>query len=165
MTTLKPRTVQEFAKFLDMSEKTIRRWIKQGKLVAELKNGKYFIETEKNLAFISSQKRRSNKQPEVWVPEGIQRYNEWHEILDEFCWLLKISYTHRNDVKDRAFRLDQLFANYLMANKVKLSKVKGIFTTNPKPDFDLITDDLKRGWYNEFAYAIPIKSSTPVFKG
>ncbi|NOT04030.1 MAG: hypothetical protein HOP27_05465 [Anaerolineales bacterium] len=154
-------SIQEIIGFTGVTKSTIYRWIKTGKLIAIKDGQSYSILLSENRDFISALIRKKHSKPiSVWTPKEIEDYSEWHELIDEICWLIKVCYSSRDDIKRKRFRLDTLFVNYLTSNKITLSKVKQIFASNIKPKLRSITDDLKRGWYNELAYAVPLKKST-----
>jgi len=161
MLTEKAMPVKEIAELAGVAESTIYHWIKSSKLKAT-KNGKsYIILFSENSDFLLTQlKKKHNKPQSAWTPKEIEDYSEWHELIDEICWLIKVCYSSRDDIKRKRFRLDKLFVNYLVSNKITLNKVKQVFSSNLKPNLKLITDDLKRGWYNELSYLVPLKRST-----
>jgi len=154
-------TIPYLADILQVSPSTIYRWIKSGKLAAKKVGRSYQVPTHENSQFIVEKLRRKWDKPlRAWVPKEIQGYNEWHLLIDEFCWLFKICYSSREEIKRRDFRLDRLFAHYIQYHRITTSKVKAIFANINNLNYPLITNDLKRGWYNELAYSVPIKNST-----
>lgn len=85
-------TIQEVAKRLDKSEKTIRRWIKQGKLYAELVDGKYVIDESElgdylNEADLSTQESEMSTQTNVEFPMQQIEYfkNHVEELRQELA--------------------------------------------------------------------------------
>ena len=82
-------TIQEVAKRLDKSEKTIRRWIKQGKLSAEIVDGKYAIDESAldvylNEQDLSTQETQvSTQSEEGYLKEQLQWLKEQNEKLGE----------------------------------------------------------------------------------
>lgn len=161
MTAEKPIPIPQVAEFAGVSVGTIYKWIKTGKLKAT-KNGKTYevLFSENDKLLLSQLKKKHSKPPLAWTPKEIEDYSEWHELIDEICWLIKICYSPKDDIKRKFFRLDRLFVNYLTFHKVTLKKVRQIFSTNVNPNFQRITDDLKRGWYNELSYIFPLRKST-----
>ncbi len=154
-------TVQKLARFSQVSESTVYYWIRAGKIKATKRGKNYNIDFGENREFLTAQlKRKLSKPILAWIPKEIGDYSEWHELLDEFSWLIKICYSSRDDIKRKRFRLDRLFANYLTTHKITLGKVHQIFASNANPNFRLISNDLKRGWYNELSYVVPLKKST-----
>jgi hypothetical protein len=150
------------ASVLGVSTQTVYRWIGDGKLKVDGEKGKYDIPTRENTDFIGKQLDKKTRRylTTTWMPKQLKEYSQWHEFLDELAWLFKISYSSRQDIRQKRFRLDQLFANYIQTHKVTLRKVKQAFGSNNNPNHRLVTDDLKRGWYNELSYAFPLKKST-----
>ncbi len=161
MTPEKTTSIQDIVQFTGVTTGTVYKWIRTGKLKA-IKEGKnYDIPFTENKDFLLAQlKKKREKLQLAWTPKEIEDYSEWHELLDELCWLIKICYSSKDDIKHKRFRLDQLFVNYLTFHKVTLKKVSQAFASNPKPNFLRVTDDLKRGWYNELSYALPLRKST-----
>ena len=154
-------TVQDISRGFSVYPSTVYRWIQSGKLIAEKQGNRYLIPFEGNREFFLSRlKIKGNKPEKAWIPKELDRYNSWHEMIDEFSWLVKICYSSKEEIKKKKFRLDQLFANYIKIQKIAPEKISGIFTTNILKDKIVITDDLKRGWYNELAYSFPIKKTT-----
>lgn len=154
-------TVDKLAEILEVSKTTIYSWINQGVLKSTKVDGIYHITGKDNYDFILSQLRKKWERPrQPYIPDEIRGYSEWHQIIDEVCWLFKVCYTPREDVKKKRFRLEIIFSNYLKMHNVSLKKVGRVFASNTNPKIKLITNDLKRGWYNELAYSVPIKKST-----
>lgn len=154
-------TVKQAADEIRVSESTIYRWITQGKIIVRREGRNILIPTDDNLNFFVGQISVRYQRPgSAWVPEEIKAYSEWHQLLDELTWLLKVCYSPREDIKRKQFRLDQLFANYIKFHKIELPKIKRIFASVKGLKRRLITDDLKRGWYNELAFILPLKKST-----
>lgn len=161
MTSEKPIPIQQIAEFSGVSVGTIYKWIKAGKLKATKQGKTYEVLFSENDKFLLAQLKKKHSKPQLaWTPKEIEDYSEWHELIDEICWLIKICYSTKDDIKHKLFRLDRLFVNYLTFHKVTLNKVRQVFTSNPTPNFQRVTDDLKRGWYNELAYNFPLREST-----
>jgi hypothetical protein len=154
-------SISSIAEFAGVAESTVSRWIQTGKLKAAKPDKIYEISFEENHEFLLTQlKKKRNKPKSAWTPKELDEYSEWHEILDEVNWLIKICYSSKDDIKRKTFRLDRLFVNYLTYHKVTLNKVRQIFVSNAEPNFQRVTDDLKRGWYNELSYSFPLRKST-----
>jgi hypothetical protein len=155
------KTVRGLSEHLEVSETTVYRWIREKQLHAEKRNGTFEIpETRENLEFIVRQIRAKGARSRgPYVPDEIRSYEQWHQVLDEFCWLIKICYSDRHLIQRRKFRLDQLFLSYLQSNKISTDAVQAELRSGAPPMFLLITDDLKRGWYNELAYVTPLRAS------
>ena len=161
MSTPPGNTVNELAEILEVGKSTIRSWIKKGALKAIKENGRHIILYEGNEDFIVSQIKRKHEKPyKAYVPEELAGYNEWHQTLDEICWLIKTTYASKDSLKRKAFRIDNLFVEFLGQNNFDLVKLGRIFLPTTRLNIKLITDDLKRGWYNELSYVVPIKEST-----
>jgi hypothetical protein len=155
-------TVASLSTFVEKSPSTIRNWIKAGKIEVERSGKRYFItDSQKNLDFIINESRKRWGRPTpTYTPKELSEYSDWHDVLDEFAWLFKVSYSHDWAVKKKKFRLDIIFVRYLKAHKITPKTVKSIFTKNDSHTQKVIADDLKRGWYNELAYSVPLKPST-----
>ena len=82
-------------------------------------------------------------------------------MLDEFCWLLKVTYTPIPALKRKQFRLDVTFANYLRETIDQMPRLARALGSKPTHNV-AVTDDLRRGWYNELAFAIPLRESLVV---
>jgi hypothetical protein len=161
MTSEKTTSIQDIVQFTGVTAGTVYKWIRTGKLKAIKQGNIYDIPFSENREFLLAQlKKKRDKLQLAWTPKEIEDYSEWHELLDEICWLIKICYSSKDDIKHKRFRLDQLFVNYLTFHKVTLKKVRQVFVSNPNPNFLRVTDDLKRGWYNELSYALPLRKST-----
>lgn len=154
-------TISDIAEITHVSKATVHQWVRQGKLKAAREGRRLVIRYDDNQDFVRRQFEKYWKKPAAaFVPKEIKRYGRWHELLDELTWLLKVSYSTPEEIKKKQFRLDQLFANFLKFHKVSIHKVKRALSSLARPDKRLIIDDLKRGWYNELAYSLPLKTST-----
>jgi len=136
----------------------VLRWIRQGKIQSKNIDGAHHISYSANTDFIALQIKKSHTR--AWIPEGIKAYSEWHRVLDEFTWLMKLCYSSKQETKKRSFRLDRLFVNYLTVHKISLRKIRHIFPPIGNAQSRLITNDLKRGWYNELFFLFPLKDTT-----
>jgi excisionase family DNA binding protein len=156
-----PVVVPDAAEILHVSKSTVYRWVREGKLKSDKIGRRISVTYDLNGEFFRLQLQKHWSKPAgAFVPKEIKRYGEWHELLDELVWLLKVSYSKPNDIKRKQFRLDQLFLNFLKFHKVTLPKMKRALIASSRTRKRLITDDLKRGWYNELAYALPLKPET-----
>jgi hypothetical protein len=157
-----PHTPAQFAESVHLTTRSIYRLIRDGLIESEKIDGKYTIPmSKKNCDFAIERIRDHYSRPEsAWVPDGITDYHEWHELTDEFVWLIKVCYSDKADVKRKHFRLDNILVNYLRLNKITLRGVKNTFGPDSAAPASLVSDDLKRGWYNEFAFVVPQKPST-----
>lgn len=148
------------SEFLGVTVETVRRWIRTGVLIAEKKGNKYVIPETENAEFLIQKIKQKQSQPDTpFVPKEIETYDKWHTLLDELCWLVKITYSSRENLKSKKFRLDTLLSSYLQTNSVCLSTVARAIGNSPLRE-TTVAGDLKRGWYNELAFAFPLKIST-----
>lgn len=152
-------TVNELTKFLRVTSSTIYSWIKKGKVNALKESNSYSIISDDKLNAIISDHTYREYKYETYVPNELKDYEYWHQFLDNFTWLIKISYSTKEDIKKKKFRLDTIFQRYLMDNSITLKKVKGIYNS-PIEKKEIICGDLNRGWYNELAFVYPLKNST-----
>lgn len=124
-----------------------------------MRDGKYWLPEEPNFTFLISKMREFQTRPSrPYVPREIAGYNRWHTLLDEFCWLLKVTYTPPPELKRRQFRLDAIFANYLRESIGEMERISRALGTKPIHNV-IIAEDLRRGWYNELAFAMPLRES------
>lgn len=78
-----------------------------------------------------------------------------HNIVDVFSYLLKTEYANSNKtVKNKDFRLEIIFQNYLKNNKFSQDKIKKTLSNKSEPKF--LKEFLLRGWYNELVSLHPI---------
>lgn len=154
-------TVSGIAEITHVSKSTVHQWVRKGKLKAAKVRRRLVVRYDDNHEFIRQQFEKYLKRPAAaFVPKEIKRYGKWHEVLDELTWLLKVSYSTSEEIKKKQFRLDQLFANFLKFHKVNIRRLKQALSSQAQLDKRQIIDDLKRGWYNELAYSLPLKTST-----
>jgi hypothetical protein len=155
-------TVKELSARLGKAPSTIRKWIETGKIDAEKGSKGYLIPfTDKNGdVFINEIRKNYGKPRPAYNPKELSEYSGWHELLDELCWLLKVCYSPESLVKKKLFRSDIILGSYIQVHGITLKKVKTVFAANQAHTAKAILDDLKRGWYNELAYLVPLKKST-----
>ena len=154
-------SVEELSQRLDVSANTVRRWLKQGKLVGTKAGGRWEMSVEDNSHFVTDFFRRKFSRPLLPdIPSEIGNYHKWHQVLDELSWLIKVCYGERGSVRSKQFRLEQLFGSYLVDNNVRLGKVHHELSSNSGGTKDTVAADLRRGWYNELAFLTPLKPST-----
>jgi hypothetical protein len=155
-------TVEQLRDTLRVTPATIYNWIKAGRLEATKTNGRLVVpDTANNRAVIFQEFERARSRPAAaWVPQGIKGYDKWHQVLDEFMWLLKVCYSDKLSIKRRVFRLDALFRKYMLAANVSIKKVRNTFASQSASPNLLVIRDLMRGWYNELALAFPTRPST-----
>ena len=154
------QSVTEVASVLHVSAGTVRRWIRAGRVLAvregqelRIPIGQNFLVERLHHAFASS-----NRHP--YTPTALRTYAGWHNTLDELVWLLKVAYTSPYDLKKRRFRLDSLFAAYIRTNRLAIPAMRRALASPSARRWRLVEDDLKRGWYNELAFCIPLRPST-----
>jgi len=153
-------TVTGLAEFLEVTPETVRSWIRSGALSAELRGRKYHIPEDVNSEFVLHKLREKRDRPSTpFVPKEIGAYDKWHTVLDEFCWLVKLTYSSREHLKARRFRLDSLLAAYLVPSVERVDKIARSLGSKPTRK-TLVSADLRRGWYNELAFSFPLKTST-----
>jgi hypothetical protein len=156
-----PATVKVWAGLLRVTSKTVYRWIASGKVCAQDGPQGRTITFGANEVFLLARLRESAVRPiPAWVPIEIAGFNAWHDVLDELCWLLKVQYSCNDVVRRRKFRLDHLFASYFSSNELTIRKVGVAFDQKSASPLKAVTDDLKRGWYNELAFSTPVRPFT-----
>ncbi len=95
-----------------------------------------------------------NSSDQYYLKKGFTDYLFLHNSVDIFSWILKLFYADDKDVvKKRKFRLEVIFQNYFIKNKIKLNKVSSILAVKVRKN-DL-ESFLLRGWYNELIAAYP----------
>ncbi len=154
-------TPMQMSLLLDVSTSSIYQWIKKGKLNTTRINGKLTILRDELHSSLIGEfiKKKFESDPEPYFPDKLLAYSDWHQTLDYFSWLFKACYSHPNNLKKKHFNIRHIFENYLTVHKVDLKKIKNLFySTEIKAKS--ITDDLKRGWYNELAFIYPLKNAT-----
>jgi hypothetical protein len=154
-------TVSEVSKIFEVPTSTLYGYIKKGRLTTTQLNGKLnIVRDDLFSSFVREQlHERYEDNSEPYFPEELLEYSDWHKTLDYISWLFKTCYSHPNDLKKKNFNIRNIFENYLTINKVDLKKVKAQFHSQDLK-IKSITDDLKRGWYNELAFIYPLKNST-----
>lgn len=86
--------------------------------------------------------------------ESFVDYLFFHNVLDKFCWLIKLHYADRETVRRKRYRLDTLFQWYLTKNGVSPEAAKKQLAASPSRE--QIEDDLTKGWYNELVRSDPL---------
>jgi|ERR1051325_2022028 hypothetical protein len=156
------RNISELAGYFEITTRTIKNWIKNGKLRVTIVDGEYQVEWGDNEEAVFRKLLEKNRDRiyEAYTPKELTEYSEWHTLLDELCWLLKVCYTPEQMIKRKKFRTDVIFVRYIQAHKITLKKAQTVFRANQSHTPKTISDDLKRGWYNELAFVVPLKPST-----
>jgi hypothetical protein len=154
-------TAKELAQLFEVPISSVYSWINKGKLTAIRINRKLIIPRDELYSSFVSEfiKKKYEIEPEPYFPDELLSYSDWHQTLDYFSWLFKSCYTSPNDLKKKNFNIRLIFENYLTVHKVELKKVKSQFNSSEIKSKS-ITDDLKRGWYNELAFIYPLKNAT-----
>ena len=156
-----PISLSRLSEALHVSKPTIYRWTQRGSLKTTSEGGRLVARWEGNEEFIQRHLIRAHSKPQApFIPKEIKRFGKWLEVLDELTWLLKVGYSTPEEIKKKRFRLDQLFANFLRRHKVNLRTLRNALFSKIHADESQIRDDLKRGWYNELAYSLPLKASS-----
>lgn len=83
-------------------------------------------------------------------------YLFFHNVLDKFCWLIRLQYADRATVKKKRYRLDTLFQRFLLSGRFNTHKA-----ARCQPDLD---DDqlakleyhMTKGWLNELVRSDPL---------
>ena len=92
-----------------------------------------------------------------FCPEIIE-YHPFHDFIDRYCWLIKLFYTDKEDIKKKKYRLDILFQNFLIKNKFSLEKLTETVAGNNGDNNKLIFH-LQKGWYNELVRSVPLSEN------
>lgn len=83
-------------------------------------------------------------------------YHPFHDFIDRYCWLIKLFYTDKQDIKKRKYRLDVLYQNFLIKNKFSLQKLSKLLQI--KGNDSKVAFHLQKGWYNELVRSLPLNS-------
>lgn len=151
----------EVAKQEEVSPTTVRRWIRKGRLKATRVSGRYSIPREENIEFFVERIRNRWRQPRgPWIPRNLARYADWHTVIDELVWLIKVTYTDRAALKRRRFRLDHIFQRHLDENVRTLDTLLPALVSSASAAPATLAEDLRRGWYNELAFTHPLRPAT-----
>ena len=81
-------------------------------------------------------------------------YLFFHNVLDKFCWLLKLHYADRETVKKKKYRIDTLFQRFIVANKIIDGKI--VKCLSKKVDAAKLEYHLTKGWHNELVRSDPL---------
>ncbi|MCY3756349.1 MAG: helix-turn-helix domain-containing protein [Acidobacteria bacterium] len=155
------QSVSEVSEFLGVSNGTVRKWLRHGRLVGAKPDGRWAIPSVSNRDFyLEIIRKRWDSPLAAYVPEEIGDYHRWHQVVDEIAWLLKVCYSDSQVIRSKSFRSDQLFLSYLERNRVTLGRVSHQLASRSRATMKAVSDDLKRGWYNELAFLTPLKPST-----
>ena len=89
------------------------------------------------------------------VPEFLD-YLFYHNVLDRFCWLLKLHYSDRETVKRKRHRLDTVFQWFGKRN-FQFDRAKECL--DPVIEREQIEYHLTKGWLNEAVRSDPLQPS------
>jgi len=156
------QTLDELARNFNVTSGTLREWIRKGKIDVE-RQGKLIRLSvdEKNHTFLQKNAARLwRRPPKAWVPLEIAGFNTWHELLDEFCWLVKVHYSTPRQIRVRKFRLDELLASFLNRERIDLKRIRSVFGGRCDAPRKSVSNDLQRAWYNELAFCSPLRAVT-----
>lgn len=161
MTSEDQFTPKEFAQDFEVSISSVYSWLKKGKLTSIQDDGKIKILRDELFSsfLVEYIKKKEGIEPEPYFPEELLAYSDWHQTLDYFSWLFKVCYSSPTDIKKNKFNIRLIFEKYLTDNKIDLNQIKKQFISSDIKA-KAITDDLKRGWYNELAFIYPLKNAT-----
>lgn len=146
-------------------------------LIKTLLENHFFYEFEKNEIFLNKDDfliidfiKNNSKYRDVILDLGSTYFNElkdgdfrldtlffeyliYHDTLDKFCWLIKLYYSDKKTIKNKHYKLDVLFQNFIKNNKYNHEKI----TKNVSSELDLEKSifHLKKGWYNELVRSVP----------
>lgn len=87
--------------------------------------------------------------------DDISDYMKYHDALDQFIWLIKLMYAPKSIIKNKRYKVDELFQYYLNGNNFNIEKFKKYITNTKKYNRDKIVYYVKQGWYNELAASYP----------
>lgn len=86
----------------------------------------------------------------------ITDYLLFHDTIDVICWLLKIRYSSKENIKKKKYRIDFILDGFLKENKISINKLRS--TVGKSFSQDKFIFHLKKGWYNELVRLVPIPS-------
>jgi hypothetical protein len=159
---MKYKTVKEISKSFKLSEDYIEKLAKSGVLDFKISNNEIIIPdyTYPRLRLLSEDKKYQKeilKSPKHFLYEyhpELKEYLQFHDIIDRFAWMIKLSFSPTHVLKNRRFRIDELFQYFLfeLDFKPEVIKKKLIGTDCSKEKFKF---HLLQGWYNEIASDFP----------
>lgn len=82
-------------------------------------------------------------------------YLQFHDFLDRYCWILKLGYSSKSNIKKKKYRLDVLLQEYLTQNKFTLAKLSKRSNCSSKSQTIF---HLQKGWYNEMTSMPPLSN-------
>ena len=81
-------------------------------------------------------------------------YLFFHNIIDKFCWLIKLHYADKNTVKRKRYRIDTLFQRYVYLNHFRIEKAQKCLAQ--EGSVDRLEFYLAKGWHNELVRSDPL---------
>lgn len=155
-------TIKQFSDIFEIPKSRVYYYIKTGKLNCEKIHSKISIIRDENHSNIISELIQNKIYygiDEPYVPNELMDYENWHQTIDYMSWLLKVTYSEPNKIKNKHFNIRYIFENYIDKNQIITSVLKKEFGNKNLKTKEII-DDLKRGWYNELSFIYPLKNST-----
>lgn len=92
-----------------------------------------------------------------WVLEKAPDFLDYlffHNVIDKFCWILKLHYSDRETVKKKKYRIDTLFQRFMLSNKISQENMIKCFSNNAEPG--QLEHHLSKGWHNELVRSDPL---------
>lgn len=83
-------------------------------------------------------------------------YLFFHNVLDKFCWLLRLQYADRETVKRKRYRLDTLFQRFLVSVRFNTEKAARCQATLGESQLEKLEYHLTKGWLNELVRSDPL---------
>ncbi|MDI6797873.1 MAG: hypothetical protein QMD09_13060 [Desulfatibacillaceae bacterium] len=84
-------------------------------------------------------------------------YLFFHNLIDKFCWLIKLHYSEKDCIKKKLYRIDELFQRFLLKNNVNFEKASKCLCH--EPDLTKLEFHLAKGWHNELSRIEPLNNS------
>lgn len=89
------------------------------------------------------------------APEFVD-YLFFHNVLDKFCWLIRLQYGDRDTVKKKRYRLDTLFQRFLLSVKFSTDKASKCQAATSEDELNKLEYHLTKGWLNELVRSDPL---------
>ena len=83
-------------------------------------------------------------------------YLFFHNVLDKFCWLIRLQYADKATVKRKHYRLDTLFQRFIVGGGFSIAKAKKCQSPAATADLSLMEYHLTKGWLNELVRSDPL---------
>lgn len=83
-------------------------------------------------------------------------YLFFHNILDKFCWLIRLQYADRNTVRKKSYRLDTLFQHFIRSTNLSTEKINKCQPKLEAKDIKKLEHHLTKGWLNELVRSDPL---------